>query len=118
MVIHLDHHCLDMRAIDKMLIMSSDQSPSLESPLAGGRLEAGWRRRELAQSGELKLEMGAISPKRPIAIFSLTFAIFSRTFAIFPLTFAIFPWTFAIFSRTNHTFCAQQKSHRHTRELR
>ena len=28
----------------------------------------GWRRRELAQSGELKLEMGAISPKRPIAI--------------------------------------------------
>ena len=30
MVIHLDHHCLDMRAIDKMLIMSSDQSPSLD----------------------------------------------------------------------------------------
>ncbi len=26
----IDHHCLDMRAIDKTLIMSSDQSPSLD----------------------------------------------------------------------------------------
>ncbi len=26
----IDHHCLDMRTIDKMLIMSSDQSPSLD----------------------------------------------------------------------------------------
>ena len=26
----IDHHCLDMRAIDKMLIMSSDRSPSLD----------------------------------------------------------------------------------------